>query len=46
MSDSEESDKPFHIEKAKTGRASCKKCKNKCETNEIRIAKMGPNPFG
>lgn len=45
MSDSE-SDKPFHIEKAKTGRAACKKCKNKFETNEIRIAKLGPNPFG
>ncbi|KAJ6638894.1 DNA ligase 3 [Pseudolycoriella hygida] len=46
MSDTEENDKPFFIEKAKNGRAACKKCKNKCASNEIRIAKMGPNPFG
>lgn len=46
MSDSEESEKPFAIEKAKTGRANCKKCKTKCEVNQIRIAKMAPNPFG
>ncbi|XP_037027117.1 DNA ligase 3 [Bradysia coprophila] len=46
MSDAEESEKPFHIEKAKTGRASCKRCKNKCENNEIRIAKMVSNAFG
>lgn len=46
MSDTEESEKPFHIEKAKTGRASCKKCKNKCESNEIRMAKLVTNHFG
>jgi hypothetical protein len=32
MSDNDESDvKPFAIEKAKQGRASCKKCKTQCE---------------
>lgn len=46
MSDSEDSERPFFIEKAKSGRANCKKCKNKCENKEIRIAKMAPNPFG
>lgn len=32
MSDNEEADtKPFAIETAKQGRASCKKCKTQCE---------------
>jgi DNA ligase 3 len=29
----------------KSGRAACKKCKNKCETGELRLAKYVPNPF-
>lgn len=47
MSDTEESpDAPFAIEKAKTGRAACKKCKQKCAVGEVRIAKLMPNPWG
>uniref|UniRef100_T1H0E0 PARP-type domain-containing protein n=1 Tax=Megaselia scalaris TaxID=36166 RepID=T1H0E0_MEGSC len=42
MSDSE---KPFAIENAKTGRAACKKCKEKCETGQLRIAKLVANYF-
>lgn len=46
--DEEESgnDKPFCIERAKQGRAACKKCKQKCLANELRIAKLVTNPFG
>lgn len=39
-------DKPFCIDRAKQGRASCKKCKQKCPVNELRIAKLTTNPFG
>lgn len=38
--------KPFYIEIAKQGRAACKKCKEKCVVNELKIAKLVPNPFG
>lgn len=31
---------PFKAEYAKTGRASCKGCKNKIDQAELRIAKM------
>lgn len=39
-------EKPFCIDRAKQGRASCKKCKQKCPLNELRIAKLVTNPFG
>lgn len=39
-------EKQFSIEKAKQGRATCKKCKQKCLSGELRIAKIVPNPFG
>ncbi|XP_055381243.1 DNA ligase 3 [Condylostylus longicornis] len=37
--------KLFFAEKAKTGRAKCKKCKENCESGELRIAKLVPNFF-
>lgn len=49
MSDNENQEteeKPFCIERAKQGRANCKKCKQKCLTGELRIAKLAANPFG
>lgn len=47
MSDNESSDeKPFAAERAKQGRAVCKKCKQKCQQGELRIAKLVANPFG
>lgn len=47
MSDTEESaEAPFAIEKAKTGRAACKKCKQKCNVGELRMAKLVANPWG
>ena len=42
----EEMEKPFAIERAKTGRAKCKKCKCAIEKNTVRIAKLMSNPFG
>ena len=36
----------FSIEYAKTGRAACKKCKEKCSSGEIRMSKLVDNPFG
>lgn len=46
MSDNEAQDeKPFAIEKAKTGRAKCKKCKAVIEKDTIRIAKLMNSPF-
>lgn len=42
----DDDEKQFCIERAKTGRAACKKCKEKCETKELRIAKLAPSPFG
>jgi DNA ligase-3 len=35
----QEEEKPFAIERAKTGRAKCKRCKCTIEKGEIRIAK-------
>lgn len=47
MSDNEESEtKPFFVEMAKTGRANCKKCKQKCDIGVLRMAKVVPSPFG
>ncbi|CRL04761.1 CLUMA_CG017821, isoform A [Clunio marinus] len=48
MSDSEQAEvKPFAIERAKQGRANCKKCKTQCESGSLRIARINPNnPFG
>lgn len=48
MSDTEATapEKPFCIDRAKQGRAACKKCKQKCPTGELRIAKVVPSPFG
>nr|XP_050852904.1 DNA ligase 3 isoform X1 [Vespula vulgaris]XP_050852905.1 DNA ligase 3 isoform X1 [Vespula vulgaris]XP_050852907.1 DNA ligase 3 isoform X1 [Vespula vulgaris]XP_050852908.1 DNA ligase 3 isoform X1 [Vespula vulgaris] len=41
----EEDGKPFAIERAKSGRAKCKKCKCPIEKDTIRIAKLISNPF-
>ncbi|KAK0087413.1 hypothetical protein PV326_005205 [Microctonus aethiopoides] len=48
MSDADETEleKPFAVEKAKTGRAKCKKCKSNIDKDTIRIAKLMSNPFG
>ncbi|XP_076632497.1 DNA ligase 3 [Colletes latitarsis] len=47
MSDEErEEEKPFAVERAKTGRAKCKKCKCPVEKDTVRIAKLMSNPFG
>lgn len=46
MEDSEEIEKPFYVDRAKTGRAGCKKCKKKIDQGELRFAKVGHNPFG
>uniref|UniRef100_A0A8D8WGN6 DNA ligase n=1 Tax=Cacopsylla melanoneura TaxID=428564 RepID=A0A8D8WGN6_9HEMI len=53
MSDNENKDEPnpedeknFWVDRAKTGRAGCKKCKQKLETGALRIAKLAYNPFG
>src|SRR5436190_17689171 len=35
----QEEEKPFAVERAKTGRAKCKRCKCVIEKGEIRIAK-------
>lgn len=46
MSDGEtEEEKPFAVERAKTGRAKCKKCKCPIEKDTVRIAKLMANPF-
>lgn len=42
----EEEQKKFAADRAKLGRAGCKKCKQKIETGSLRIAKVAPNPFG
>uniref|UniRef100_A0A1Y1KHU9 DNA ligase n=1 Tax=Photinus pyralis TaxID=7054 RepID=A0A1Y1KHU9_PHOPY len=48
MSDAEDNtnEKAFVIDRAKQGRAACKKCKAKCVVAELRIAKVVPSPFG
>ena len=46
MSDEEKEDeKPFAVERAKTGRAKCKKCKCPIDKDTVRIAKLMANPF-
>jgi len=42
----DETEKPFAVDRAKTGRAGCKKCKQKIESGALRIARVQPNPFG
>lgn len=42
----EEDEKLFYVERAKTGRAKCKKCKNSIESGDLRLAKSVMNPFG
>ncbi|GBP14778.1 DNA ligase 3 [Eumeta japonica] len=37
---------PFFVDRAKTGRAACKGCKDKCAAGELRIAKLVPSPYG
>ncbi|XP_028136792.1 DNA ligase 3 [Diabrotica virgifera virgifera] len=44
--DDQVEEKPFAIERAKQGRAVCKKCKKHCLQGEWRIAKLVANPFG
>lgn len=39
-------EKAFCVDRAKQGRAACKKCKEKCVVGELRIAKVVPSPFG
>lgn len=39
-------EKPFAVERAKTGRAKCKKCKCPIDKDAVRIAKLMSNPFG
>ncbi|XP_049862584.1 DNA ligase 3 isoform X3 [Schistocerca gregaria] len=39
-------DKKFFVDRAKSGRATCRKCKQKLEAGGLRIAKAGHNPFG
>jgi DNA ligase-3 len=38
--------KKFFVDRAKTGRATCKKCKEKLEAGVLRLAKSGYNPYG
>lgn len=42
----DESDYNFLAEVAKSGRAACKHCKTNCEKDQVRMAKLLPNPFG
>ncbi|KAK7600957.1 hypothetical protein V9T40_008398 [Parthenolecanium corni] len=39
-------EKLFCAERAKSGRAKCKKCKNTIDTGVLRLAKLVMNPFG
>ncbi|XP_011635363.1 DNA ligase 3-like [Pogonomyrmex barbatus] len=41
----QEEEKPFAVERAKTGRAKCKKCKCPIEKDQIRIGKFVTNFF-
>lgn len=38
--------KDFSVDRAKSGRAACKKCKEKLPVGELRVAKVVPNHFG
>lgn len=38
--------KKFAADRAKVGRAGCKKCKQKIESGSLRVAKVVANPFG
>jgi hypothetical protein len=38
--------KTFFVDRAKSGRATCRKCKQKVEAGALRLAKAGYNPFG
>ena len=42
----DESEYNFLAEVAKSGRASCKQCKTNCDKDQVRMAKLLPNPFG
>ncbi|XP_065157594.1 DNA ligase 3 [Atheta coriaria] len=44
--DDQQEEKPFAVDRAKAGRAACKKCKEKCEKGELRLAKLVPSPYG
>lgn len=47
MSDTEDIEAvPFAVEKAKTGRSACKKCKQKLAAGELRMSKVVDNPWG
>ncbi|CAH0399223.1 unnamed protein product [Chilo suppressalis] len=37
---------PFFVDRAKTGRASCKGCKGNCPSGELRLAKVVASPYG
>ena len=43
---SEEEQFLWYADRAKTGRAGCKKCKQKIDQGTLRMAKTGANPFG
>ena len=36
----------WYVDRAKTGRAGCKKCKQTIEAKALRMAKAAPSPFG
>ena len=38
-------EKLFCAERAKTGRAKCKRCKNIIDSGSLRVAKLAMNPF-
>ncbi|GFG28746.1 hypothetical protein Cfor_02993 [Coptotermes formosanus] len=38
--------KKFFVDRAKSNRSTCKKCKQKLESGTLRLAKSGYNPFG
>ena len=44
--DDQQETKKFFVDRAKSARSTCKKCKQKLENGELRLAKSGYNPFG